>query len=143
MRQGAIGELDPAGVARALWERLEARDWDGVAATLHDDLVLDWPQSGERIRGPEDFLAVNRAYPGEWHITLERVVAAADEVVTLVRVEFADEPGRLDRAASFMRVRDVRIASIVEFWPDPFPAAEWRRPWVERLGPTSRSPASG
>jgi ketosteroid isomerase-like protein len=126
-----MSQLQPAEVGRALWERLEARDWEGVAAILDDRLVLDWPQSGERIRGRANFLAVNQAYPGEWHITVERVVAAGDEVVTVVRVDFADEPGRIDRAASFMRVRNGRVASILEFWPDAFPAAEWRRPWVE------------
>lgn len=135
----------PADVARGLWERLEARDWEGVAATLHEDLVLEWPQSGERIRGRANFLAVNQAYPGEWHITVERVVAAEDDVVTLVRVEFADEPGRLDRAATFMRVHDGCIAHIVELWADPFPAAEWRAGWVERPdeGDLGRSPPSG
>ena len=113
---------------------MEARDWDGVAALLHDDLVLDWPQSGERIRGRDAFLAVNREYPGEWHITVERVLTEGDEAVTLVRVEGANEPGRVDRAVSFMRLRDGQVEHVLEFWPDPFPAAEWRARWVERPG---------
>jgi ketosteroid isomerase-like protein len=129
-----VETLDAAALSRALWERMEARDWDGVAALLHDEFVLDWPQSGERIRGREAFLAVNREYPGEWHITVERVLADGDEAVTLVRVEGANEPGRVDRAASFMHVRDGQVDRVLEFWPDPFPAAEWRARWVEQPG---------
>src|SRR3712207_8185001 len=35
-------------------------------------------------------------------------------------------------ATTFFEVRDGRIRRATEYWPDPFPAAEWRAAWVER-----------
>ncbi len=127
---------DSHAVVRALWERMEARDWAGVSELLDRDLVLDWPQSGERIPGADRFVAVNREYPGEWHISVQRVVAAGSDAVTEVEVRFADAPERIDRAVSFFVVRDGRITAIREFWPDPFPPAPWRAQWVERAEAT-------
>ncbi len=125
MAEGATG----GALVRALWETIERRDWDGVAALLDDEFVLEWPQSGEVIRGPADFVAVNAAYPGEWHITVERVMDWGSSALSEVRVDF---PDRADHAVSLFTMRDGRIASIREWWPDPFPAAEWRRQWVEQ-----------
>ncbi|MGH9193825.1 MAG: hypothetical protein ACRDZ0_15300 [Acidimicrobiales bacterium] len=34
--------MRPGDLVRALWERMEARDWEGVRATLADDFVCDW-----------------------------------------------------------------------------------------------------
>ena len=86
--------ISAAQLARGLWERMEARDWDGVRVADADDVVLDWPRLGERIRGPDNFVALNRGYRGEWHITVERVVAAGNSAVTEVAVRFAGEPDR-------------------------------------------------
>ena len=37
--------------ARQLVEALNARDLDWFDALYHDDVVIEWPQSGEVIRG--------------------------------------------------------------------------------------------
>ena len=42
-------------------------------------------------------------------------------------------------AITFSRVREGRIASQVEFWPEPFNPAEWRRLWVERSDASEES----
>jgi hypothetical protein len=36
--------MSPADVVRALWERMEARDWGGARNTLADDYVCDAPE---------------------------------------------------------------------------------------------------
>ena len=121
-----------AEAVRLLWERMEARDWEGVAARLHPEAVVDWPNTGERMRGRENYLAVQRAYPEGWHIEVLRIVDAGDQVASEVRVE---HEGERFYAASFFEVADGRIVSAVEYWsngePDEPPA--WRAPWTERL----------
>ena len=118
-----------AAVVRALWEAIEDRDWDRVGGLLHDEFVLEWPQSGEVIRGRANFVAVNAAYPGDWHIAIERIHDLGQAVLSEVRVDF---PERADRAVSLFTTRDGRIATVREWWPDPFPAAEWRRQWAQQ-----------
>jgi ketosteroid isomerase-like protein len=117
---------------RLLWERMEARDWDAVAAQLHEDIVVDWPNSGERMRGRENYLAVQRAFGEGWHVHVLRIVDGGDTVVSEVRVERADERFF---AASFFTVVDGRVARAVEYWSDgePTQPPQWRAPWTEPL----------
>ena len=121
-----------AETVRLLWERTEARDWDGVAAQLHEDVVVDWPNTAERMRGRDNYLAVQREYPEGWHIEVLRIVDGGDTVVSEVRV---DQGEQRFFALSLFEFTDGRISSAVEYWSDgePAPAPEWRARWMERL----------
>jgi ketosteroid isomerase-like protein len=112
---------------------MNRNDWRGAAALLHDDFVLEWPQSGERIRGREHFVEVNARYPaaGPWRFTVHRVVADARGVATDVGVT---DGAVVARAVSFFELRDGLVWRITEFWPEPFPPAAWRAAWVESGG---------
>ncbi len=57
-------EQDAARIGRELWSAIGNGDWDAAAALLHDDFVQEWPQSGERIVGRDNALAINRNFPG-------------------------------------------------------------------------------
>jgi ketosteroid isomerase-like protein len=119
-------------VVQAFWAAMQTNDWRAAGALLHDDYELEWPQSGERIRGRENFALVNERYPaaGRWTFTLQRLVVEGDTAVTDVLV--TDGVVRA-RAITFSTVGDGRTARQVEFWPDPFEAPEWRARLVERV----------
>jgi len=36
-------------------------------------------------------------------------------------------------ATSFYEIRDGRIYREVDYWPEPYPAPEWRKQWVEPM----------
>ena len=120
----------PKAVVIAFWAAMHANDFAAAGALLHDDYVLDWPQSGERVRGRANFVAVNAHYPaaGRWQVTLERLVAEGDQAISQVSV--SDGVTRA-RAITFSTVQAGRIVRQVEYWPDPFPAAGWRAQWTE------------
>ncbi|MFF3727548.1 nuclear transport factor 2 family protein [Streptomyces erythrochromogenes] len=125
--------MESSRVVEALWDRIQARDWDGVAGLIAEDAVVEWPVSGERIVGRQNYVAVNREYPEGWAIRVLRVVAAGDEVVS--EVEVPHEGVGVFRAASFWTVRDGLIVRGREYWTtygaDPRP--EWRVPFVEAM----------
>lgn len=50
--------MTPAETVLTLWNRIQSRDWPGMRALLADDLVVDWPESLERISGAAKFVAV-------------------------------------------------------------------------------------
>jgi ketosteroid isomerase-like protein len=114
------------------WRAMNTNDWQAVGALLHDDYTLDWPQSGERIRGRDHFAAVNAHYPaaGRWRFTPNRVVADASGAASDVTVT---DGVRSDRALSFFAFRDGRIWRMTEYWPEPFAAPAWRARWVEPM----------
>jgi len=118
-------------VVERFWRTMNENDWPAAGRLLHDDYVLDWPQSGERIRGRDNFVAVNAHYPaaGRWRFTVRRLVA--DEQGAASDVTVTD--GALTaRAVSLFEVRDGLIWRVTEYWPDPFEPAAWRAQWVER-----------
>lgn len=122
------------------WAAMQANDWAAAAALFADDYLLHWPQSGERILGAANFVAINSAYPaaGPWRFTVERLVAEGEQAVTDVVVSDGVVTAR---AITFTTVRDGRIASQAEYWPDPFDAPAWRAAWVEHSVDSPRASA--
>jgi ketosteroid isomerase-like protein len=114
------------------WQVMNGNDFRAVGELLHDEFVLDYPQSGERIRGRENNALINERYPspGPWNFTVERLVVDGDQAVSDVRVRGADVEAR---AISFFEMRDGLIWRVTEYWPEPFEAPEWRSAWVERI----------
>ena len=55
-------------VVRGLWQAFDHLEFDQAHELLHDDFVCEWPQSRERIRGADNYITVNRQYPGMWRI---------------------------------------------------------------------------
>ena len=100
--------MKPAEIVRELWDRMQARDWAGVGELLADDLVVEWPVSGERIVGRANFVNINAEYPEGWAIKVLRIVADGEVVVS--EVEVPHETMGVHRVASFWTVRDGKIA---------------------------------
>ncbi|HET9587781.1 MAG TPA: nuclear transport factor 2 family protein [Anaerolineales bacterium] len=119
-------------IVERFWAAMQTNDFQAAGDFLHDDYVLEWPQSGERIRGRANFVAVNDHYPahGRWEFTVHRVLAEGDEVVSDVEVTDGAVTGR---AITFSTIRDRRIVHQLEFWPDPFEPPAWRAAWVEKM----------
>jgi hypothetical protein len=111
---------------------MEARDWEAAGAQVHDDVVVDWPHSGERLRGRENYMAVQRNYPEGWRVDVLRVVATGDVAAAEVKVEHGEERFF---CAGFYELRDARIVKGTEYWvtagAEEPPA--WRAPWTERM----------
>jgi limonene-1,2-epoxide hydrolase len=122
--------MDARQVLESFWYAMQTNDFHAAARLLHDDYVLEWPQSGERVRGRENFTALNTAYPsqGKWQFRINRIVADGDRVVTDVTVT---DGSRIDRAITFSTIRDGRIWRQVEYWPEAFDVQGWRAQWVE------------
>src|SRR3546814_18277686 len=56
--------------------RMNARDWEGILRLLDGGFQASWPQTGERIPSPADYVGLNRTYPGVWRCT---VLARSEE----------------------------------------------------------------
>ena len=118
-------------VVEAFWAAMQANDFKAAGEFLHDDYVLEWPQSAERIRGRANFVAINQNYPahGRWQFTVHRILAEGDEVVSDVDVT---DGVITSRVITFSTIRDGKIVQQIEFWPDPFEPPAWRAEWIEK-----------
>ena len=123
---------DNKQVVERFWAAMQTNDFKAAGEFLHDDYLLEWPQSGERIRGRANFVAINESYPahGRWEFSVQHIIAEGDQVVSDVGVT---DGVILGRAITFSTVQDGSIIRQIEFWPYPFEAPVWRAKWVEKI----------
>jgi SnoaL-like domain len=118
--------------AEKLWRTLQAGDWETAGGCLHGDFVQEWPQSGERIVGRDNAIAIEQRFPGGLPtMRSRRTVADGDLAVVEVELTYAD--GRRYLGASILEVRHGKVMRETDYYAQPFRAPEWRAQWVERM----------
>jgi ketosteroid isomerase-like protein len=114
----------------ALIATLNAGDIDGMDAVFHEDAVMEWPQSGERIVGGDNRRGIYRAFPRLPKITPRRLTGEGDLWVAEADLDYGE--GAIFQAVFIFELRDGKIAKETAYWSQPFPAPDWRAEWVER-----------
>ena len=123
-----MSEQENLQVVRNLWKAFDDLNFDAAGELLHQDYVGYWPQTGERIRGRENFVTVNKHYPGQWQVTILKLIATGDQVVSEVKLTHQDE---IVYAISFFELRDGKILKETDYWPEPYDPPTWRLQWTE------------
>ena len=127
-----MDERDARQVAEELWMALQAGDWETAGSLLHDDFVQEWPQSGERIIGRDNAIAIEQSFPGGLPtMRFRRTLAVGDLAVLEVELTYPD--GSRYLGASIIELRDGKVARETDYYAQPFQAPEWRAQWVERM----------
>jgi ketosteroid isomerase-like protein len=111
--------LSTVDLLHAYVERLEGRDWAGVADLLHEDVVYLLPQTGEVVRGRDAYLAWNQNYPEGWHLRLAE--AYGDDTGGAARIDAVAE-GEPVTALVFVTVSDGLLTEIRDWWPTSYDA---------------------
>jgi hypothetical protein len=97
----------------------------------HEDVVIDMPQSGERIRGRDKMKAMQDAYPGPPPtITVRRMVGNGDVWVVEGRSDYS---GRIYHLVNIIEFREGKILRETRYYADPIAPPAWRAPWVEPI----------
>jgi ketosteroid isomerase-like protein len=107
------------------------QDFEGWKQLLHKDYVQEWPQSGERIRGPDNATSINENYPGVPTLTIRRVTGTGDVIVGEAVLEYPE--GGTYHGVSVFEFKDGKIWKETDFFGQPFEAPEWRSKWVEKM----------
>jgi hypothetical protein len=99
-----------------------------------DDFVQEWPQSGERLT-KEASIRLGESY-GEMSgtspkFTYKRMIGGGDVFVVEATIDYGD--GVPVSYVGVGEVRDGKVAKMTEYFANPFPAPEWRKPFVEKM----------
>jgi hypothetical protein len=121
-------------VVTRYFDRMSARDWDGFGQVLADDVVYEMPQTGERITGQDRLVQFNQEYPGDWRLTVTRLIA--DETTAAGSMNFTVGDEELVGLVYFEVPAGV-ITRITDFWPEPYEAPPGREHLTE-LGAVGR-----
>ena len=112
------------------WAASDANDFEAEHEIYHDDAVLEYPQSGERIRGRRNIQASRSAQPNKKRFAVRRILGAADLWVTEFVLTYDGLPSY---TVSIMEFRDGKVARETQYFGDPFEPGASRAQWVERI----------
>ena len=123
---------DRQEVIARYWDAVAARDLQSLRPLLTEDFVEDWPQSGERIRGPDNWHGMATSHPAYPSVEAVRTLGEGDVWVTEARFDYGGGDPPWSVCAIFEFSGD-RIAKVTEYFGAPFEAPEWRDPFTERI----------
>lgn len=147
-------EPDHRAILAGFTDVLRTHDWNRLGDYMNEDVVWDYPQSGERFRGLANIRAQFENYPGLEPGTtqLEEVIGGTTYALTmtymLVAVDGSGERGTaVNRvrypdgsrwwAVNLYRLRDGKIAHTRTFFAPEFEPPDWRAPFREAVTPES------
>ena len=134
-------------------EVMNRHDIERLRELVTPDYVEEYPQSGERVVGPDNLLAMMENYPGglrprrfdvpnarlvgedEQYLvgpssTVLHMTGSGDTWTAVTRVRY---PDGMWHVVMFVEFRGDRIARMTDYFAPEFPAPEWRAQWVERI----------
>jgi SnoaL-like protein len=125
-------QMDDPTVRRALerhWNASDASDFEVEHEIYREDAVLDYPQSGERLRGRRNIQESRFVQPNKKRFTVRRIVGSGDLWVTEFILSYDDIPSY---AVSIMEFREGLVAHETQYFADGFEPAPSRAHLVER-----------
>jgi ketosteroid isomerase-like protein len=122
-----------AGIRAALnehWAASDADDFETEHRIYREDAVLEYPQSGERIRGRANIQTTRTLQPNRKRFEVRRIIGRGDLWVTEYILTYDSKPSF---TVSIMEFQDGKVARETQYFSDPFEAAAWRKPWTEPM----------
>ena len=119
------------------WAASDASDFETEHSIYHEDAVLEYPQSGERIRGRSNIQITRTKQPNKKRFNVQRMVGGGDLWITEFILRYDGKPSY---TVSIMEFRGDKVARETQYFADPFEAAAWRAPWVERMTTAESNP---
>ena len=126
--------MDDRTVRQALerhWNASDASDFNIEHEIYHEDAVLHYPQSGERIRGRRNIQESRSVQPNKKHFTIQRIVGGADLRVTEFVLSYDDIPSYV---VSIMEFSGGLVAKETQYFADRFDPGASRAHLVEGIG---------
>jgi len=98
----------------------------------HEDYTMEWPQSGERLRGRQKMKEFQEAHAGSRPPRRLRRVLVRDGLWVVEGViDYGG--GREVDFVLILELRDGKVFRETRYYADPFEASESREQWFERM----------
>jgi hypothetical protein len=117
-------------VIRRYLEAAEARDFGVIGEFASDDLLMEWPQSGERFRGRDNVVAAIRAQTTKPVSAGDpRIVGGGDVWTVMMPLRYGDE---IYHYVGVYELDGDKIRRSNDYFGSPFPAQDFRARWVDK-----------
>jgi len=113
------------------WDASDAGDFEAEHEIYREDAVLDYPQSGERIRGRDTIRESRYLQPSKKRFAVRRIVGSGDFWVTELTLSYDGAPSYV---VSVMEFRDGLVAHETQYFAERFEPGPSRAHLVEAMG---------
>jgi hypothetical protein len=125
-----MGDDDLRAALLRHWAASDSGDLIGEYEIYEDGAVLEYPQSGERIRGRSNIQAARTAQPNKKRFTVRRVQGSGSLWVSEVVMTYDGEPSYM---VSIMEFDGDKVSRETQYFGAPFEPGPSRARWVERM----------
>ncbi len=125
-----MGDSDVRAALQRHWAASDANDFTTEHQIYRSDAVLDYPQSGERIRGRAGIQASREAQPNAKRFTVRRMLGGGDLWVSELVLTYDAQPYYV---VSVMEFEDGQVVHETQYFADPFEPGPSRAQWVEPM----------
>jgi ketosteroid isomerase-like protein len=113
------------------WAASAAGDLEKEHDIYDDDVVVDYPQSGERIISRHNIQALRGHHPSKpAGFTIRRIIGNGDLWITEYVIVYDERPVP---TVSIMEFRDGKVTHETQYFAEPFEPPAWRARWVEKV----------
>jgi ketosteroid isomerase-like protein len=123
-----MGDREIRAALERHWAASDANDFDAEHDIYCDDAVLEYPQSGERIRGRTNIQESRTVQPNKKRFSVRRIIGNGDFWITEFVLTYDGTPSY---SVSIMEIRDGKVARETQYFCDPFQPGSSRVHLVE------------
>jgi hypothetical protein len=120
---------DARDALRRHWAASDANDSATEHQIYRDDAVLEYPQSGERIRGRHNIQASRAAQPNTKRFTVRRILGGGDLWMSELVLTYDAQPFYV---VSIMEFEDGDVVLETQYFGEAFEPGPSRAQWVEK-----------
>jgi ketosteroid isomerase-like protein len=124
----SMADQDIRAALERHWAASDASDFETEHDIYRDDAILDYPQSGERIRGRRKIQFSRAAQPNKKRFDVKRILGKNDLWITELVLTYDGEPSYV---VSIMEFHDGQVAHETQYFGDRFAPGPSRAQWVE------------
>lgn len=123
-------DQDNQAALKQHWAASASGDLETEHNIYDDNVLCEYPQSGERIRGRRNLQALRGHHPGKpAGFNVRRIVGSGNLWVTEYVITYEGKPFQ---TVSIMEFKDGKVVHETQYFAEPFAAPADRRQWVEQ-----------
>lgn len=118
-------------VIESLVNAINEKNLFAMDKLFSSDVILEWPQSGERIVGNDNRREIYNRFPSLPHILPNRINGKDSLWILEASLDYGNNDTY--QCVFIFEIKNDLIIKEIAYWTKPFPAPEWRKPWTEKI----------
>jgi ketosteroid isomerase-like protein len=119
------------------WSASDVNDFEAEHDIYLEDAVLEYPQSGERIRGRQNIQNSRANQPNKKRFAVRKIIGSGELWITEFILTYDGKPSY---TVSIMEFSGEKVARETQYFADPFEPGPSRSQWVERMDGVGPNP---